>query len=153
MTESQIWDSIEKTDTCWNWTRFPTSNGYGLVQFDGKLRLVHRVIWNLKVGPIPNGLHIDHLCRNRKCVNPAHLELVTPRENILRGIGITAKNAVKTHCLRGHPLSGTNLHTRKSPTGRVWRSCRRCKYEWLRNKLKCIKIRGHYAPRVTKAEK
>ena len=78
--------------------------GYGRVKAGKRIQLAHRVAYELFVGPIPSGLHLDHLCRNRACVNPEHLEPVSRRENILRGTGPTAANARKTHCVHGHSL-------------------------------------------------
>jgi len=99
----------------------------GWIDQDGYIRTsygraVHRIAWERANGPIPGGLQIDHLCRNRWCANVDHMELVTIRENVLRGMGISAMNARKTHCLRGHPLSGENL--KMTPDGR--RQCRAC---------------------------
>lgn len=88
----------------------------------GKDVLVHRKVYELLVGPIPDGMTIDHLCRNRKCCNPDHLEVVTMRENVLRGTGPTAEKYRQTHCIRGHLLSGDNLYI--TPQGR--RECREC---------------------------
>jgi hypothetical protein len=89
------------------------------------LGYAHRVAYVLSVGPIPKGLTIDHLCRNRGCVNPTHLEAVTQRENTLRSpIALAALNAAKTHCPKGHPYSGANVELR----GRS-RGCRSCHQE------------------------
>ena len=126
-------DFIEDPEThCWigQLSKFPA--GYGNRQGTP----AHRLYYEELVGPIPEGLVTDHLCRNRDCVNPGHLEPVTNRENILRGEGITAQNARKTHCKRGHPLSGDNLYIDPSTGGRVCRVCRssvvrkRCKRGW-----------------------
>lgn len=100
---------------CWIWTGFCNPRGYGTIHFVGAdggpktTRLIHRAVYELLVGPIPEGLTLDHLCRVRNCINPAHLEPVSNRTNILRGVGLSAQNARKTHCVRGHPLWGENL--------------------------------------------
>lgn len=93
---------------CWNWTG-ALSHGYGHVWFRDLGQYAHRVVWTLLRGPIPDGLHIDHLCENRACVNPEHLEPVQPWVNLYRGNAPAALNLRKTHCLRGHPLAGDNL--------------------------------------------
>ncbi len=93
----------------------------------------HRAAYELYVGPIPEGLTIDHLCRNTLCVNPAHLEAVTMRENILRGTGPSAQAARKTHCLRGHPFDDGNTLFRATGK-RVCRACQRVHREKRRDK-------------------
>lgn len=108
---------------CWEWRRAKRSLGYGAVQWSGSLRLAHRVAYELTFGPIPAGLVIDHLCRNPSCINPMHLEPVSQRENLLRGTGVSAQNAQKTECKRGHPLVGENLIV----TNVGNRGCRACK--------------------------
>jgi hypothetical protein len=89
---------------CWKWTAWKIKNGYGRVQMKDGPKLAHRAVYELLVGSIPEGLTLDHLCRNRICVNPQHLEPVSMRENVLRGIGPTAVNAAKVHCAYGHVL-------------------------------------------------
>jgi len=97
---------------CWIWCGKTTSDGYGLVA-NRKTKLVHRVVYEWLRGLIPKGLTLDHLCRNTRCCNPDHLEPVTVRENIYRGLGAGVVNAQKTHCDYGHPLSGSNLRLEK----------------------------------------
>ena len=126
-----IWTKFERTpDGCWRWTGTLFPNGYGAAWWAGT-RIAHRLVYQSLVGPVPDGLQLDHLCRNRACVNPSHLEPVTPAENIRRGVSQPAANARKTHCPQGHPLSGANLYV--SPDGE--RSCRKCRkeaaYRWL----------------------
>lgn len=94
---------------CWRWAATLKANGYGMFLLGGrknpKAWHVHRLAYELLRGPIPEGLTIDHLCRNRACVNPLHMEPVSNRENILRGMSPSAKQARQTVCRRaGHPL-------------------------------------------------
>ena len=104
----------------------PRANGYGRVTKNKKTRGAHCVAWEEVHGPIPPGLVLDHLCRNRSCINVNHLDLVTLRINTLRGLGSGAKNARKTACFRGHPLEGSNLYT--NPSGQ--RVCKTCHRAW-----------------------
>lgn len=113
---------IKERGSCIEWQGAISSTGYGGYWLDGRQRLAHRVAWELAKGPIPAGLQIDHLCRNPRCVNPKHLEPVTPRENTMRSSSITAINARKTHCIHGHPFAGDNLAIQ--PKG--GRKCRTC---------------------------
>lgn len=94
---------------CWDWVGAINSAGYGSYWSEGRVKLAHRVVYERKLGPIPPGLTLDHLCRNRSCVNPDHLEAVTHRTNVLRGSGASAEHARRTHCPRGHALEGDNL--------------------------------------------
>ncbi len=125
-TESRFWAKVHKTNTCWLWTGAIIANsGYGQFRYarrSGGRVLAHRYAYELLIGLIPEGLVIDHLCRNRACVRPSHLEAVTHRENILRGEGLAAQNARKTHCTQRHPYSGDNLYV--EPSG--YRRCRNC---------------------------
>lgn len=137
--EERLWPRVKKTSGCWEWTG-PRYLGYGKIHFEGKSLYAHRVVYSLLKGNIPSGLFIDHLCRVRHCVNPDHLEAVTLKENVLRGVGVTAQNAKKTHCKRGHSLEDSNVYIR--PNG--WRSCRVCRRETTRlyNVRKAEKIRN-----------
>lgn len=104
-----------------------TSGGYGIVVIDGIDKVVHRVIYECLVGTIPEGLVLDHVvCNNTLCFNVYHLKPVTNRENVLRGIGPTAMNARKTHCIRGHVLSGDNVYVYYIGKEGIKRRCRIC---------------------------
>lgn len=107
---------------CEPWTGYLDEDGYGRVQADGKWKMAHRVAYEQEVGAIPQSKVVDHLCRNRACVNVDHMEIVTVMENVLRGTGVTAQNAMKLFCKSGHPLSGENLLI----DGRGRRACKEC---------------------------
>jgi hypothetical protein len=121
--EQRFWAKVEKTDDCWLW-RGSCRNGYGSIWVDGRLRSAHRVSYQERHGPIPEGLELDHTCRNKSCVNPDHLEPVTHQENMLRGprerYGVQQN---KTHCRNGHELTPENTY--------LWlgrrRNCRTCR--------------------------
>jgi DNA-binding CsgD family transcriptional regulator len=126
---------VPRPDGCWDYTGCHDPNGYSKAFIFG-LRYAHRVAYFLTYGPIPDGLNIDHLCRNRGCCNPAHLEAVTQRENIMRSpIAPAAINARKTHCKRGHAYAGENVRLTTNPrTGRSARSCRTCERDGERRR-------------------
>jgi len=108
---------------CWLWLDSPDPDGYGYFRVGRKMYRAARFSWGLANGPIPDGLVIDHLCRNRPCVNPRHLEPVTNRVNVvIRGLTPTALNLRKTHCVNGHKFTRANTYV--SPSGR--RRCRKC---------------------------
>lgn len=125
----RFWARVERSDGCWNWRGKTNRDGYGHFTIgsrtDGTNRKVevHRLAYQLSIGPIPEGLTIDHLCRNHACVNPAHLEAVPLRINILRGTSPSAIHAKKTSCCRGHPFDLFNTYF--APDGA--RECRICR--------------------------
>lgn len=119
---------------CWLWTGSTGRNGYGYFYFDGRPGLAHRFSYAYFVGPIPDGLELDHLCRTRRCVNPEHLEPVTRRENMIRGEGWGAEHARATQCPHGHPYSGANL-VLGTKGERICRECRRISFRrWKTSK-------------------
>jgi len=109
---------------CWIWQGAHDWDGYGLVNRPAHRGNVHILYYKLHVAPVPKGLEIDHLCRVRDCVNPAHLQPKTHRENILIGESPTAKNSRKTHCIRGHELVPGNLYV-QADGGRRCRTCQK----------------------------
>ena len=134
---SKFWSKAEirSAGECWPWRGCISSKGYGRFALPGgRLVRVHRLAWQLTNGDIPTGKVTDHLCRNRSCVNPQHIEIVTNKENVLRGVGIAAENAKKTHCKNGHSFTPENTITRvrSDRSGRVERDCRICKLERTR---------------------
>jgi hypothetical protein len=122
---------VEKTGApdesgCWPWLGYRNADGYGVITVGGddeRVLRAHRVAYELLLGEtIPDGLTIDHLCRNRGCVNPEHMEVVERGENVLRGEGPSARAARATHCIRGHEFTPENTYFRKSGK----RECRAC---------------------------
>lgn len=124
---------VEKTNGCWLWkakSRCGYKGGYGSFWMNGKQVAAHRASYELFVSRIPPGLAIDHVCRNTLCVNPHHLELVSPVENVMRGVSDPAMNARKTKCKRGHEFTPENTYIQQ-PQG--WRHCLKC-YEIRRGR-------------------
>jgi hypothetical protein len=111
---ARFWSYVTKSEGCWLWTG-ATTRGYGYLRGNMTTKNIyaHRLSYELHIGTIPDGLVLDHLCRNTLCVNPEHLEPVTNKENILRGMTLIAQNKRKTHCLYGHQFSDDNTYVNK----------------------------------------
>lgn len=122
---ARFWSKVEKTEGCWTWLGTMHPDGYGRFWAEGRQHWAHRWAYELEVGPIPSGLVIDHLCRNRACVNPEHLEPVTNIENVLRGESASARAARREKCIRGHRYDEENTYI----DSRGVRSCRSCRRE------------------------
>jgi hypothetical protein len=142
---ASFWSKVEKTEDCWVWSGTTRPDGYGQLGVgsmkDGTRTsaLAHRVSYELHLGPLPKrgDRHqktewtVDHLCRNRACVRPSHLELVSNKVNILRGISPAAKNAVKTECPAGHQYDETNTYVRRDGNRQCKECCREANRRWL----------------------
>jgi hypothetical protein len=121
--EQRFWAKVSPgdPDECWLWRGSVNSEGYGRIRINRVHYAAHRLAYELLVGPIPEGLHIDHLCRVRSCVNPSHMEPVPCRINVLRGVGVAAQNSRKAFCPRGHVYDAL--------WAKNYRHCRRCQYQ------------------------
>lgn len=123
----RFWVKVDRKDdeSCWNWKATKSRCGYGIFMYRKRPRKAHRFSYYIRHGWLDPELVIDHLCRNRACVNPSHLEQVTHRNNIIRGVSIVAKHAHQTHCKQGHFLDPET--TKRNPKG--WRICALCNKE------------------------
>lgn len=130
----RFWEKVYENETtgCWEWKAAGDDQGYGRFGIGRTVHLAHRVAYEALVGPIPAGLVTDHLCRNPACVNPAHIEPVTHRENSRRGtgwggrMGRAGRLAARTHCIHGHEFTDDNTYTHPK---RGTRECRACANE------------------------
>jgi hypothetical protein len=117
---------------CWVWTASTAGGGYGKIISEGgrtgHLMQAHHFLWIQKNGRIPKGKELDHLCRNRACIRDSHLEAVTRRINLLRGVGFVAKQAAQTKCIHGHPFNRENTYRHRGH-----RYCRTCRRERVRD--------------------
>lgn len=125
----RFWSKVQQSGDCWVWTS-EQSRGYGRIRISGRNVLAHRWSYEAMIGPIPDGLQIDHLCRNRLCVNPYHLEPVTAKVNIQRREEARVAAGIPTHCARGHEFTPSNTIVKSGNNGK--RACRRCQRDWQR---------------------
>lgn len=133
----RFWQKVDKRpDGCWLWTGAVNGHGYGHIKIDGRMIPAHRVAYEMSGKAIPEGLDLDHLCRVRTCVRPAHLEPVTRRVNGLRGTSPLAAFARQTHCKRGHEFTPENTYE-----WRTSRICRTCRREHARNAYRTTALR------------
>ena len=133
--ELRLWGKVRvgPATECWEWLTTCYSNGYGQFRMGEVSKCAHRVAWELANGPIQAGLEIDHTCLNKRCVNPHHLEPVTPRENMLRA-GAGSYQSRRTHCPKGHAYTPDNTYVQVWGKNRTpKRSCKACRL--IKNKL------------------
>ena len=119
--KERFWNNVKKTPHCWIWTSYKNEGGYGRFGINYKHEFAHRVSYFLSKGSIPSQMTIDHLCRNRLCVNPSHLEIVSRGENVLRGENFTAKQKRQKKCSSGHIFLRENTYIYGNH-----RKCKKC---------------------------
>lgn len=139
----RVEERIIRSDGCWEWTGPRNRDGYGHFSYQvdpGNRRrrtsMAHRLIYEHYVGPIPPGLTLDHMCRNRGCVNPLHLRPMTLRANVLLGTSPVARHSQQTHCIHGHEFTPENTYWRPRGAGRDCRTCIRRRIEARRAALR-----------------
>lgn len=140
--QERFWPRVQKTDTCWLWTGAADHFGYGRFGHNGRVVLTHRFSYESVRGPVPAGTELDHLCRNPRCVNPAHLEPVSHRENVVRGA-----RANKETCRNGHPMTPENITAWSARNGH--KTCKLCVADRVRRQREQINA-GQRARRARK---
>lgn len=139
MRVENFWRNVTRGSGCWTWERYRDHDGYGRCNIgDRRGVLAHRVAYELAFGPLPPGVEVDHLCGNRGCVNPTHLEAVSKRENNVRRFGLTMADLPGDTCIHGHAFDDTNTYVQG---GR--RTCRTC------NRLAVARYAARKKGRVT----
>lgn len=148
-TEAErFWEKVDTSGDCWEWTAYKLPTGYGRFRVGGAdkngghIVMAHRWAYEVLVGQILEGLVLDHLCRNPGCVNPNHLEPVTDRENLRRGMGWSGRNARKTHCPEGHEYTDENTH-RDSIDRRKCRICDAARHRQARARKRLERVTNH----------
>lgn len=137
--EQRLLSKTDRSGNCWVWLGSKLKSGYGQIGVQGatpdlyRPRMVHRVSYEIFVGPIPDGLEIDHLCRNTSCLNPDHLEAVTPAVNMGRGMSPNHVIRRSGYCSAGHEMTPENTYLNKNG---IWRRCRECTLEGNRRRRK-----------------
>lgn len=154
-TLAAVYAKTRPVGDCFEWTASKNKYGYGLIlRWAGggnRTFRAYRVAYELVHGPIPVDKQLDHLCRNRACVRVEHLEAVTAKENILRGVSPSAKHARKTHCIHGHELSGDNVAVREDNGGRRCVTCRRLRMResYRKNRVTILARQRKRRPELT----
>lgn len=135
---------IDKDRDCWVWTGSVSKAGYGRICISDngskRTRSAHRVSYETFKGEIPEGLTIDHLCKNRKCINPNHLEAVTIKENVHRGNPLWKQQMARTHCPKGHEYTEDNIYRYTTKHGGTCRNCKTCMKARTRERYQLKKL-------------
>lgn len=139
---------VKLNNGCWFYSGYKQKKGYGMMSAWGQLQGAHRISFKIFKGKIPIRKFLDHLCRNPSCVNPEHLEVVTNKENVLRGIGVSAINKRKTKCINGHDFTKKNTLITKSGK----RQCRKCRHDYQKIYMKNYNKMYYLKNKITRLE-